>query len=942
MRGNPWSDLGSQYPPPPKAPTARRPAQQQQPSAGAERYKKWEAPKQTAYQAAHEGAGARQKTYEAWESMKNTKPQPSSQTSQAGSSKTTRPPVPPRETPQPQGYREPTYSNFDVPPPKKKDDGRKKTGDEPGFFEAQRARQAAAASRAAFQQEPRPESRSDSPPKRTHSTRAFDSKRFAPSTPGGDEPAASKGAYFTQRDKPAVAPDLPARDLPIPTFKRRSREGPLMQDLSDEDRQKYFGTPKAEPRISTPYSTQGGEKLNPRDASINRSKSTRESSQRFTEDGQIPRPESDSNMHRSHSSATRGHTSNHRKVPSVEIETDSSEDYSQAKRGSFGTSRRTANGAFATNASSQVPPSPLKPQHERKRNSLTDFRGWLKDNKDVHHPLNSFPAEGPPLRSETKATAEPESKAEPSMYAQTNSLKSNLKRSATYSSRLPKVSDDVSPLKKQSTSNPFVIATSKYPNLFPDDPKSVASSGTTDDRGSLTAFEGMQRSMIDQLLHTKQNGPSPNSATPQTSVRDNQKQGPKGAPTLSGSNFTKFRESSETTSSLRSRRTSQFHSSHSYGSSQARCFWTELEKLKASTNVSGRDRFSFNVNDETFKSPAYHPAAAGFSSSSENISTKFSEKDWTGKFEGTEYFKPVPNAPSRTQSGSRVRGRSPTKPTIDPRFPQPSGSESEQPAESPGGTKFSAQEWADTFRPQTFAPPPPRPGPSRKRTGPMVRPTMGNAAVVDGDTSDEKPLSNGRKTPLTPTMPSPDAMDVDMPPVSNTVPQFQAPPIRVETTTSPKRAAAPSPSPTDEAALKVNFDDLKIQDLLSTLEMPRPPQPPALPENLPNTRPSEVAYEDYQIRFAKYMTAWDLYNNQFLLHLVARKNQNDALGMKRWLSDEGIEVYRRGLKEDGMVLSRWAAEKEKHESVVREWIVLKEQIKEGAAREPARARKKTH
>lgn len=940
MRGNPWSDIGSQYPPPPKAPTARRPAQPpQQPSAGAERYKKWEAPKQTAYQAAHEGAGARQKTYEAWESMK-TKPQPSSQTAQAGSSKTTRPPVPPRETPLPQGYREGDYSNFGVPEPKKKDDGRKKTGDEPSYFETKRAREAAS------RPVPQPEPRSDSPPKRTHSTRAFDSKRFAPSTPGGDEPAASKGAYFTQRDKPAVAPDLPARDFPTPNPKRSSREAPTVHDLSDEERQRYFGNPVAEPRISTPYSTQGGEKLNPRDsASVNRSKSTRETSERSTDAGQIPRPGSDSNMHRSHSSAGRGHNPNHRKVPSVEIDTDSSDDGPDVSGRPFGIPRhRNANGTFSTNESSHIP-SPLNPQHQRKRSNLTDFRGWWKDNPDMHHPLKSFPIEGypPPLRPETKPDANSESKAEPSMYAPTAPLKSNLKRSATCSSRLPKVSEDINPTKKKSTSNPFVIATSKYPNLFPDDPKPVASSGTADDRGSLTAFEGMQRSMIDQLLHAKQNGSSPTSATPQSSVRDNQKQGSKGAPKLSGSNFTKFRESSETNDPPRPRRSSQLHSSHSYDPSQARCFWTELEKLKANTNVIGRNRFSFNVNDDTFKSPPFHPSAAGFSSSSENISTKFSENDWTGKFEGTEYFKPVPNAPSRTQSGSRSRGRSPTKPTIDPRFPQPSGSESEQPAESPGGTKFSAQEWADTFRPQTFAPPPPRPGPSRKRTGPMVRPTMGSAAVVDdGDSSDEKPLFNGHKTPVTPTMPSPDAMDVDPPPITNTIPQFQAPTLRVETTTSPKRPAAPSPSPTEDAALKVNFDDLKIQDLLSTLEMPRPPQPPALPENLPNTRPSEVAYEDYQIRFAKYMTAWDLYNNQFLLHLVARKNQNDTLGTKRWLSEEGIEVYRRGLKEDGMVLSRWAAEKEKHESVIREWIVLKEKIKEGAAREPARARKKTH
>ena len=75
---------------------------------------------------------------------------------------------------------------------------------------------------------------------------------------------------------------------------------------------------------------------------------------------------------------------------------------------------------------------------------------------------------------------------------------------------------------------------------------------------------------------------------------------------------------------------------------------------------------------------------------------------------------------------------------------------------------------------------------------------------------------------------------------------------------------------------------------------------------------------------------------------MARKNQNDGMGAKRWLSDEGLEIYRRGLKEDGVVLSRWAAEKERHEGVMREWVVLREKVREGAVGrgEPARARKK--
>jgi len=208
----------------------------------------------------------------------------------------------------------------------------------------------------------------------------------------------------------------------------------------------------------------------------------------------------------------------------------------------------------------------------------------------------------------------------------------------------------------------------------------------------------------------------------------------------------------------------------------------------------------------------------------------------------------------------------------------------------------------------------------------------GNAAVVDdGSSADEKPLFDGRKTPITPDVPStPEAMDIDMPPPKNTVPQF-VPPAQeaVEPPRSPKRPAA---SPAEDASLKVNFSDLKIQDLLSTLSLPTPPTPPAPPSNIPGTHPSAAAFEDYALRFAKYMTAWDLYNNQFLLHLVARKNQNDALGQKRWLSDEGLKIYRQGLKEDTAVLEGWKVEKDRHENVVREWAVSRDSVRDDESR----------
>jgi len=374
------------------------------------------------------------------------------------------------------------------------------------------------------------------------------------------------------------------------------------------------------------------------------------------------------------------------------------------------------------------------------------------------------------------------------------------------------------------------------------------------------------------------------------------------------------------------------------------------------TQTNGESIFSFNINDETFNRTRHQ--SNGFSNSAENISTKFTPEDWDGKFEaGADYFKP--EVKKRTQSTSRPRGRSPVKiRPVDTKFAQPRV-ESETPIESPGGTKFSAEEWNETFKPQTFMPttmpPPPRTAttPSRKRTGPTIRPTMGTAAVVDdSETSDEKPLFNGRKN-MHSMASSPEPMDVDTPPATNTVPQYATTPnCHLRVNTEPQKRAAStsaSQSPTDTEGLKVNFDDLKIQDLMSTLALPTPPQPPALPIDTEYERPSRASYEDYLKRYAKYMGEWDVFNSKYLLHMVARRRQNDNLKDRRWTDRNGTEIYRLGLKEDQAVLKRWGEMQEMHEQIVKAFVVMRERMKTREEREGVpppsdrpRPRKKTH
>lgn len=238
-RGNPWSNVSSQYPTPPKPPTARaRPAQPPPPSAGAQRYKNFGTPRQTANQT--EGAEARRSTYEAWERMRERGPPPSA---------SNKPAPPPKRTP-----RTGHDKNRHPPDPS--------------------------------QASPRPSQHG-----RSHSQNSSNRKGFTPNTPGGDEPAAPRAAYYTQRDKPAHAPHSGSDD-----------QYSSVHEQASADPLKHFREKPSvqfEPRISTPYATHGGEKFNPFESvNMNRSKSTREPSNKYAADG-MPRVGSDSNLNSS-------------------------------------------------------------------------------------------------------------------------------------------------------------------------------------------------------------------------------------------------------------------------------------------------------------------------------------------------------------------------------------------------------------------------------------------------------------------------------------------------------------------------------------------------------------------------------------------------------------------------------------------------------------------
>ncbi len=449
-------------------------------------------------------------------------------------------------------------------------------------------------------------------------------------------------------------------------------------------------------------------------------------------------------------------------------------------------------------------------------------------------------------------------------------------------------------------------------------------------------------------------------------------------------------------------------------------------------NGLNKHSFGFKSADEAFTT-----RSKPFSSSStENINTKFTPEDWHGKFQaGEDYFgQDTSGQPRQSRSTTRARTRSPVKPrpmsrpqirthtqfaNLDPETFE-EFKNGERSNMSPGGTKFSPEEWAQTFKPQTFAPPPfpspgtasrspypGRPGRRSRMSSSTSKPasttskTAGTAAMVDDDdSSDGKPLFMGphgsvTEEPVNVGAASPNAMDIDPPletqpplasetavngarnvPVEPSRPEWRAGGGAEATTDPPSTAAGLSkePQPTRPATtendvedLKINLEDLKkveplqqsaaglnsFNDLTSNLpfeskaastvpisksfasgqlDLPKPPRAPPLPTIATNaTRPNPSSWETYVNAFKAYMTEYDKFNTNMILHFVARKNQVDAYppGWLEAFGGSNIEKYKIGLKADKHVHEWWNVAMDKHISAVTDFQWVRDVMKDG-------------
>lgn len=934
MKGNPWSNVSSQFPTPPKAPTART-----RPSAGAQRYTNFETPRQSAYQAAQNGPDSRQNTYDAFDRMRHRAPRPDPP---APGKTWAAPPPPPRGTPK--SGREESDARV------REEAQRAKARPPPSSFEE-------------YYQDMNTSHR------RSQSSHTSNRKGgFQPNTPGGDEPPAPKGSYSTARDKPSTAPPPPPRQPPS-TSSSSVTPDPLAQFRKKD-------VPSMETRPSQPYAAHGGEKFDLYGSpNMSRSKSTREGNGRF-DDGQVPRTGSDSNLngpHRARSSAQRPSAAAKPAYQSARVDSSSSDDIPEMNGSRRSSAVNKSNGS-ATRAAPQAPDAAKPAESTRKHSKISLMRQWMNENPGKEPPPDGFPSDGPPLRSgqaspTTNGTTNVSNgtNGKPTMYA-TPSFKLADEFPATphfFSFNHSTAARDVSQKedltqreRSRYSANSASIpeSTLKWSEASARTPSGLAADSSQD----LNAFEQSQKIMLDRLITNKNKRTcSLNQKPPDNSFKASPREScAQPAQNLNSSacsesnNGTVDRDTDQLGSPEKAK---QEHRYSLLNIDRARAYYEYLEDLKKPANGVALPRFTFPVNNDTFSTT--QPRANGFSSSADNISTKFTPEDWDGKFAaGGDYFKPGPTAPAtpRSQSTSRSRGRSPPKirTTTDSKFMPTADPEAS--VESPGGTKFSAEQWKETFKPQTFMPPinpnvPPRPQVGRKRTIPNSRTTMGGRAAVadESDTSEEVPLFASRRV-SSPQASVPEPMDVDTPPAARTVPQFVPAQVneKLSLNIDPlKRPAASSASqsPTDEADLKVNFADLNLGTFMSSLDMPSPVAPPRLPELSESEHPTREAFNNYLERFGAYMNSWDEVHTKFLLHMASRKTQNLASREKRWTDDKVMEAYRVALRDDQAVLARWNELTEKHERVVKECAIMRERMKLAEqAKVATRPRKKTH
>ena len=846
-KGNPWANAGSQWAPPPKPPPPkdferRKPPP---PSAGAQRYANFATANGTAPKAGQD-AEARWRNYQAWESMRQPpprarqppKPVPKEYIPQSGreeSNSYKHPPPPKSSKP---GYEEfragASSSHSDKSSPTRPSRKGGFMPGTPGPDEPPASSTSAYFMRNASRPSSRRQAEVPEPSPRTappvDPLRQFREQADTPFEPRLSTPYATHGG---EKTNPFESINLNrSKSTRGPSDKTNSARAEPSRPGGSGDRHRSASPPRT--RHHRNISPEPG--IQRADSEINLGSSPK-------------RTFSSANRTHQPSPSSRGNARFTPVDPNISSDGDDSD--SEHRQPAFGTRSRT----FAKRRAAPMTARPKESQttsggpegstgenDERPRKpSLAEFRQWWSSAEEQKRDeLNDIKLDGTPS-NRGNANRDNGTKENPSMYATPSQFNIFSISAAKRVSPLPTVLEEhfiqssnrhipQDSYKIAASSEAFAAIRKRWPNLVTSNISPSASpSGVPNltPPGSLTAFEAAQRQVVEDLVRCNGFRPKPTrpayGGTHEPSPKDLGARiaqatlprvvlHPSEPPNvkvplnllfnhdLRKAEFSECpRGCGETGSPFRKQRRGAISHSASH-----KVEFTTLLNPKTFINADRplASSFSFNVNDEAFTSP--RSPKTSFSNSSENISTKFAAEDWHGKFEAGDYFVNDGiggNTRSRTRSGSRTRTRSPVKgwatkksqvppiPNTDPEtWQQTTDSE---PISSPGGTKFTAEEWARTFKPQHFDPPPypsgsttarppprtarrPRTGSSTTKAANTTR-TAGNSAMVDDDESSESPLEMGSRTTQPTATPqanqdapsagvdSPNAMDIDPP-----------------------------------------------------------------------------------------------------------------------------------------------------------------------------------
>lgn len=386
---------------------------------------------------------------------------------------------------------------------------------------------------------------------------------------------------------------------------------------------------------------------------------------------------------------------------------------------------------------------------------------------------------------------------------------------------------------------------------------------------------------------------------------------------------------------------------------------------------------------------SFKPTPPLRSHSSETINLNFSLSGWDGKFTSTsnEYFAPPP--PVR---GNAARGRfSPTKNRfLQPNLPLPQrvNTSNEQkaphgsasippspvaagppPPPPPADSKYRSEEWAQHFKPATFAsPPPPSGSPARglSRKRPKAPRKLPRAAYkrqsvskpvgvpASVDVEEDPEMASVPESLSSKTSGSESAMDIDStltPPSTGQkhgeTKSSLRPGLSESTPRPPVPPRAKNGHPASEQDSHMNLGELKhvapfapnheglsnLNDLKSALPFesgsskhalehpPRPPLDLPKPPKAPQTPVAitQTSWERYIAQMRGYMFEWNAYNTKMLNHFNERQASVGTTLRPEWMSavgegteEWGFKAYMQGVEEDFRVREHWDVSWEKH------------------------------